>query len=88
MGGGKKGRKKLNKQTKEILISKENSLTNKQTKEILISKENSLTNKQTKNRLKRKENRCFFRFLEFGVISFEYRERKKEEIPLKQVENC
>jgi len=42
-------KKELNKQTKEILISEENSLTNKQTKEILISKENSLTNKQTKN---------------------------------------
>ena len=40
----------------------------------------NLTNKQTKNRLKRKENRCFFRFLEFGVISFVYREREEKDL--------
>ena len=34
----------------------------------------SLTNKQTKNRLKR------FRFLEFGVISFVYREREEKDL--------
>ena len=40
-------------------------------------------NKQTNKQRKLKGGRCFFRFLDFGVISFEYRERKKKEIPWK-----
>ena len=43
----------------------------------------NLTNKQTNKQKigkKRKENRCFFRFLEFGVISFVYREREEKDL--------